>query len=40
MHVFVAGVSLMESTDGGMTFPISQSDVHADQHAMQWDPYV
>lgn len=40
LHLFVAGVSLMESTDGGTSFPITQSDVHADQHAMQWDPNV
>ncbi len=36
-HVFVAGVSLAESTDGGVSF-ISQNTIHADQHAMAWDP--
>lgn len=39
-HLFVAGVSLMESTDGGQSFPIAQSEIHADQHTMQWDPHV
>ena len=36
-HVFVAGVSLVESKDGGTTFGVS-SGQHADQHAMAWDP--
>ena len=36
-RVFVAGVSLELSTDGGNSFGIS-SGVHADQHAMVWDP--
>jgi photosystem II stability/assembly factor-like uncharacterized protein len=36
-HVFVAGVPLMESTNGGTSWR-SQSSVHADQHAMEWDP--
>jgi len=36
-HVFVAGVPLMESTDGGQTW-IARSGVHSDQHAMAWDP--
>lgn len=35
-HVFVAGVPLAESTDGGQTF-ILQTSIHADQHAMVWD---
>jgi photosystem II stability/assembly factor-like uncharacterized protein len=34
-HVFVAGVSLRESLDGGQTWRNS-SGVHADQHAMAW----
>ena len=38
-HVFVAGISLRRSTDGGVTWGTS-SGVHADQHAMQWDPFV
>jgi photosystem II stability/assembly factor-like uncharacterized protein len=36
-HVFVAGVPLMESTDGGATW-LSQRSMHPDQHAMAWDP--
>lgn len=38
-HVFVAGVPLMESTTGGNAWR-SQGAVHADQHAMAWDPKV
>lgn len=38
-HLFNADVSLRESTDGGATWHPS-SGVHADQHAMQWDPSV
>jgi Sortilin, neurotensin receptor 3, len=36
-HVFVAGVSLRESTDGGQTWA-STGPLHADHHAMVWDP--
>ncbi|HEY3715375.1 MAG TPA: hypothetical protein VGL39_12670 [Jatrophihabitantaceae bacterium] len=36
-HLFNADVSLRESVDGGATWHVS-SGVHADQHAMQWDP--
>jgi photosystem II stability/assembly factor-like uncharacterized protein len=36
-HLFSADVNLRESTDGGATWHVS-SGVHADQHAMQWDP--
>jgi photosystem II stability/assembly factor-like uncharacterized protein len=36
-HVFNADVNLRESNDGGATWHTS-SGVHADQHAMQWDP--
>lgn len=39
-HVFVAGVPLMESTNGGMSFPVSQGQMHVDHHAMAWDPQV
>jgi len=38
-HVFVAGVNLRESNDGGLTWVNSQG-LHADQHAMQWDAKV
>jgi photosystem II stability/assembly factor-like uncharacterized protein len=43
-HVFSADVSLWGSTDGGQTWVNSgrlqgsQGSVHADQHAMGWDP--
>jgi hypothetical protein len=36
-HLFAADVSLRESNDGGATWHVS-GDVHADQHAMDWDP--
>jgi photosystem II stability/assembly factor-like uncharacterized protein len=36
-HLFVAGVNLRESTDGGTTWTSSQG-LHADQHAMEWHP--
>jgi photosystem II stability/assembly factor-like uncharacterized protein len=38
-HVFVAGVNLRESSTGGTTWG-SSAGVHADQHALQWDPEV
>jgi photosystem II stability/assembly factor-like uncharacterized protein len=36
-HVFVAGVSLAESLDGGQTWTTSQMP-HADQHGLEFDP--
>ena len=38
-HVFVAGVSLAESLDGGQTWTTSQT-VHADQHGFEFDPFT
>jgi photosystem II stability/assembly factor-like uncharacterized protein len=38
-HVFVPGVSLWESTDGGLTWATTDGP-HADHHAMAWDPQV
>jgi photosystem II stability/assembly factor-like uncharacterized protein len=38
-HVFSAGVPLMESRDGGLTW-VPGSGIHVDQHAMAWDPHV
>ena len=38
-HVFVPGVSLVASQDGGMTF-LPHTGPHADHHAMAWDPKV
>jgi photosystem II stability/assembly factor-like uncharacterized protein len=38
-HVFVAGVNLRESFNGGLTWGTSQG-LHADQHAMEWDSKV
>ena len=37
LHVFVAGVPLVVSSNGGITWQ-SQESFHADQHAMAWDP--
>ena len=36
-HVFVGGVPLMESANGGSTW-VEQWDPHVDHHAMAWDP--
>jgi len=36
-HVFVAGVRLAESLDGGLTWTLSITP-HADQHGLEWDP--
>lgn len=38
-HLFSADVNLRESTDDGQTWHNS-AGVHADQHAMEWDPNV
>jgi photosystem II stability/assembly factor-like uncharacterized protein len=38
-HVFVAGVSLAESLNGGLTWTTSQT-VHADQHGFEFDPFT
>jgi photosystem II stability/assembly factor-like uncharacterized protein len=38
-HLFVAGVNLRESTTAGATWTTSRG-LHADQHAMEWDPQV
>lgn len=38
LHIFVPGVQLLESQDGGLTFATS-AGVHADQHIVVWDPY-
>jgi photosystem II stability/assembly factor-like uncharacterized protein len=39
LHVFVEGVSLAESLNGGATWTTSQTP-HADQHAVEFDPNV
>lgn len=40
-HIFVSGVQLMESKDGGQTWSATNGrKVHADQHGMAWDPKV
>lgn len=39
LHVFVAGVSLAESLNGGLTWTTSQTP-HADQHGLEWDPFT
>ena len=38
-HVFVAGVNLAESLNGGATWTTSNT-VHADQHGLEWDPFT
>jgi photosystem II stability/assembly factor-like uncharacterized protein len=38
-HVFVAGVDLAESLDGGLTWTLSDTP-HADQHGLDWDPFT
>jgi photosystem II stability/assembly factor-like uncharacterized protein len=38
-HVFAEGVSLAESLDGGLTWTASQTP-HADQHALEFDPFT
>jgi photosystem II stability/assembly factor-like uncharacterized protein len=38
-HLFVAGVNLRESVNGGQTW-FTSGGVHADQHAMEWDAKV
>jgi photosystem II stability/assembly factor-like uncharacterized protein len=39
LHVFVSGVSLAESTNGGLTWITSQTP-HADQHGLEFDPFT
>jgi photosystem II stability/assembly factor-like uncharacterized protein len=39
LHVFVAGVNLAESLNGGATWITSQT-LHADQHGLEWDPFT
>ncbi len=39
LHVFVAGVDLAESLNGGLTWTTSQT-LHADQHGLEWDPFT
>ena len=39
LHVFVAGVRLAESLNGGATWTRSNA-VHADQHGLEWDPFT
>ncbi len=37
-HVHVAGISLMTTRNGGRSWTAQNRDIHADQHAMVWDP--
>ena len=39
-HVFVTGLCLWSSTDAGSSFANDDCSVHADQHAVAWDPNV
>ncbi|MFL5798744.1 MAG: WD40/YVTN/BNR-like repeat-containing protein [Actinomycetota bacterium] len=38
-HIYIVGLYLAESTDGGVSF-LPQLDQHADHHAIAWDPRV
>jgi photosystem II stability/assembly factor-like uncharacterized protein len=38
-HVFVAGVNLAESLNGGLTWTTSNT-IHADQHGLEFDPFT
>lgn len=38
-HVWVTGLPLAESTDGGLTFPTIHTQQHVDHHGMAWDPH-
>ena len=38
-HVQLAGVNLLTSHDGGQTWTDDGGAVHADQHALLWDPH-
>jgi photosystem II stability/assembly factor-like uncharacterized protein len=38
-HVFVAGVNLAESLNGGASWTTSNT-IHADQHGLEWDPFT
>jgi photosystem II stability/assembly factor-like uncharacterized protein len=38
-HIFVAGVNLCESLNGGATWTTSQT-LHADQHGLEFDPFT
>ncbi len=40
LHVYVTGLCLWSSTDGGQSFPTDDCEPHSDQHAMAWDPNV
>ena len=39
LHVFVAGVRLSESLNGGATWTRS-NNIHVDQHGLEWDPFT
>ena len=39
LHVFVDGVNLAESLNGGATWTTSQTP-HADQHGVELDPFT
>jgi photosystem II stability/assembly factor-like uncharacterized protein len=39
LHVFLDGVNLAETKDGGLTWTTSNA-VHADQHGIVWDPFT
>lgn len=38
-NVWVTGLTLSQSIDGGISFPIQHTQQHVDHHAMAWDPH-
>jgi photosystem II stability/assembly factor-like uncharacterized protein len=40
LHVFLTGLQLYESIDGGLSFPNVHADMHVDHHGMAWDTRV
>jgi photosystem II stability/assembly factor-like uncharacterized protein len=39
-NVWTAGLDMLQSTDGGLTFSSSSNGMHVDQHALVWDPKI
>ncbi|MDQ4143851.1 MAG: glycosyl hydrolase [Actinomycetota bacterium] len=38
-RVFVTGLTLSQSNDGGLSFPFQHTQQHVDHHGMAWDPF-
>jgi photosystem II stability/assembly factor-like uncharacterized protein len=39
-NVWTAGLDMLKSTDGGLTFSSSSNGMHVDQHALVWDTRI